>query len=31
MVVKKKRWGMKMGMIWRIRADIRSQEYDLPD
>ena len=26
-----RRWGMKMGMIWRMRADMRSQGYDLPD
>jgi hypothetical protein len=31
MMVKKERWGMKMGTIWRIRADLRSQGYDLPD
>ena len=28
---KKERWGMKMGIIWRIRADIKKKGYDLPD
>jgi len=27
----KERRGMKMGIIWRIRADMRNQGYDLPD
>ena len=26
-----RRWGMKMRTIWRIRAAMRDQEYDLPD
>jgi len=30
-VDKKERWWMKMGMIWRIRAEMRNQGYDLPD
>ena len=30
-VDKKDRWGMKMRMIWRIRANMRNQGYDLPD
>jgi hypothetical protein len=25
------RWGIKIGMIWRIRADIRNQWYNMPD
>ena len=31
MMVEKERWEMKMGMMWRIQADIRSQLYVLPD
>ena len=31
MMVEKERWGMKMRTIWRIRADMRCQGYDLPD
>jgi len=30
-VDKTERWRMKMGAIWRIRADMRNQGYDLPD
>jgi len=30
-VDKKERWRMKMGAIWRIRADMRNQGYDGPD
>jgi len=31
MMVEKERWGMKMGTMWRIQADMRSQGYDLSD
>jgi hypothetical protein len=30
MVVEKEKLGMKMGTIWRIRVDMRIQEYNLP-
>jgi len=29
--MRKKEMGMMMRRIWRIRADLRNQEYDLPD
>jgi len=25
------RWGIKRRMMWRIRADMTNQGYDLPD
>jgi len=30
MMVEKEGWGMRMGTIWRIRLDMRSQGHDLP-
>jgi len=27
----KKRWGMKMGTMWRIQADMNNQGYDFPE